>query len=123
MTSKNNITDIKKLLKILSCDKQKIVIIDGYKVKNKEKYSLFLRKGLYCKCCLNKAIFAKIEKDDKCKSGFYHLVFYIMKGRKEIQLTIDHIIPRALNGDDEEENYQILCEECNRAKGDKIIVF
>ena len=31
-------------------------------------------------------------------------------------LTLDHIIPRCLDGANEIDNYQILCEECNQAK-------
>lgn len=120
---KHDIKDIKKLLKTITLSGQKTVIIDGHKVKNKEKYSLFLRKGFRCKCCGNKAAFARLEKDEKCKNGYFHLVLYILKGESEVKLTIDHIIPKALNGGDEEENYQILCEKCNEDKGDKLIVY
>jgi len=119
----NKITDIRKLLKTISLSNQKIVIIDGYRIRNKEKYSLFLRHGLKCKCCGSRAIFAMIEKDENCKNGLFHLVIYTRKGNEEEKLTIDHIIPRALNGEDNEENYQVLCEKCNREKGDKLIVY
>lgn len=123
MKSRCEIKNIRKLLKTISESNQPIVIIDGFKVKNKEKYGIFLRKGVSCKCCGSKAEFIRIEKDENCKSGLYHLVIYLKKGKKEIKLTIDHIIPKALNGDDSEENYQVLCEDCNREKGDKIIRF
>lgn len=37
-------------------------------------------------------------------------------GNAWIGLTIDHIIPRCLDGMTILENLQILCEECNQAK-------
>lgn len=30
---------------------------------------------------------------------------------------VDHIMPRALGGIDGRRNYQLLCPDCNRAKG------
>lgn len=32
---------------------------------------------------------------------------------------IDHIVPRAKGGGDYYENYQLLCGNCNRIKGDR----
>lgn len=37
------------------------------------------------------------------------------------QLTFDHIIPKALGGDDKVENGQILCFDCNLHKGSRLI--
>lgn len=119
----NKITDVKKLLKTIAQSDQKILIIDGYRIRNKYKYSLFLINGFKCKCCGDKASFAILEKDNNCKNGFYHLVFYVLKGDEYVKLTIDHIIPKALNGDDIEENYQLLCQDCNMKKGDKLIIY
>ena len=34
-------------------------------------------------------------------------------------LEIDHIVPRALGGDDHPSNLQLLCGNCNRTKGDR----
>jgi 5-methylcytosine-specific restriction endonuclease McrA len=68
-------------------------------------------------------VFAAIEKDKNCKNGFSHLVFYVRVENRDVELTIDHIIPKALNGENNDDNYQLLCEECNRKKGDKLIVF
>jgi 5-methylcytosine-specific restriction endonuclease McrA len=48
-------------------------------------------------------------------------------GTREVKLTIDHIIPvsvlKALGVTDiyaDEDNFQILCIDCNKLKGDKI---
>lgn len=35
-------------------------------------------------------------------------------------LEFDHVIPLAMGGSDNEQNLQILCADCNRAKGDSI---
>jgi hypothetical protein len=37
------------------------------------------------------------------------------------KLTIDHIVPKAEQGTNDEENLQTLCDTCNRAKGVQII--
>ena len=38
-------------------------------------------------------------------------------GQTEGQLHIDHIIPRRLQGGDNEENLRTLCQKCNLSKG------
>ena len=35
-------------------------------------------------------------------------------------LSIDHVVPRAAGGPDEEWNYQLLCSYCNPVKGDRL---
>ena len=39
---------------------------------------------------------------------------------KGLHATIDHVFPRTLGVFDEEDNLQLLCNECNVEKGDKI---
>ena len=40
-------------------------------------------------------------------------------GSQEL-LELDHIIPISKGGEDKEDNYQTLCQSCNRKKKDKI---
>ena len=35
----------------------------------------------------------------------------------EDRLTVDHIVPRVLGGDDNPSNLQVLCSTCNSSKG------
>jgi 5-methylcytosine-specific restriction endonuclease McrA len=34
------------------------------------------------------------------------------------RVTLDHIIPKSKGGEDSEENWQIMCHDCNVNKGD-----
>jgi len=47
-----------------------------------------------------------IDRDQCCQ----------MCGTEE-RLTVDHIVPRVLGGDDNPSNLQVLCGSCNSSKG------
>jgi 5-methylcytosine-specific restriction endonuclease McrA len=40
-------------------------------------------------------------------------------GRSDIQLTVDHVLPKARGGDDAWENLVTACTVCNNKKGDR----
>jgi len=42
-------------------------------------------------------------------------------GRKTGMMTTDHVIPKALDGDDSWENLVCACLECNNQKGNRIL--
>lgn len=52
-----------------------------------------------------------ILRRDKHKCGYC--------GRSDLQLTIDHIIPKARGGEDSWENLVSACLKCNNKKGDR----
>jgi 5-methylcytosine-specific restriction endonuclease McrA len=35
--------------------------------------------------------------------------------------TIDHVIPKCLEGSDDLDNLKLACDACNRAKADKLV--
>jgi len=50
-----------------------------------------------------------IKRDGSCQ----------MCGTEE-RLSVDHIVPRHLGGDDNPSNLQVLCSSCNSSKGHPI---
>lgn len=110
-----NIIDTLHNLKQIGVNDAKI---NGYNIIiDSDRYDNFYEHGLKCQCCGLEASYAAIEKQAKAKH--YHINFYGISEGKEIQLTRDHIYPKALGGFDILENYQTLCEKCNAKKKDK----
>jgi hypothetical protein len=50
-------------------------------------------------------------------AGGFHVDVYT---RDFELMTIDHILPRSLGGDDSIENLQPMCNSCNSKKGNKV---
>ena len=59
-------------------------------------------------------------KQSKRKSIFKRDKHRCMKCGGVSDLTVDHIIPKALGGDNTNYNLQTLCLSCNRQKADTI---
>lgn len=72
-----------------------------------------------------RTMFEKLDDNNKPIKSRRELIF-LRDGNKclacgsEENLTIDHIIPKAQDGDNTEDNLQTLCEECNHKKGNRI---
>lgn len=49
-----------------------------------------------------------------------HRCVRCFRGGTEIDLTIDHITPVSLGGDNSESNLQTLCRPCNSTKGVRV---
>jgi 5-methylcytosine-specific restriction endonuclease McrA len=91
--------------------------------RNSQRYILFKKKGLTCVCCgltANKAYFEQnLSKFDI--SHPVHINFYLVRnGMKDLLFTKDHIIPVSKGGKDVQENYQVMCQDCNTKKGNLI---
>lgn len=93
-----------------------------------DRYSNFFINGTDCVSCGLKGEYFWLETFNvkKSKSGAYyknkwHFNLYgIGTDGCEMQLTKDHIIPRAAGGADSLDNYQPMCERCNEKKADKV---
>jgi CRISPR/Cas system Type II protein with McrA/HNH and RuvC-like nuclease domain len=59
---------------------------------------------------------AKVRKSSKYRCGFC----LFQESYSHTTFQIDHIIPIAKSGTNDEENLWLVCETCNRAKSDKV---
>lgn len=76
------------------------------------------KKYMGCVCCGAKLTHFNIERQRSDTNGFFCLAPYAtMENGREILLTWDHIVPKALGGSDHGDNSQIMCMKCNNEKG------
>lgn len=76
---------------------------------------------------LNKCLQAHFKKKDRRKSLKQIGIDLWLNGQKNCkicgkhlnvnEINVDHVIPWDIVGDELENNYQILCEHCNKSKG------
>jgi len=78
---------------------------------------LIIRDGSKCmKCGLKPTYFAL----GKNKTGRWHLDLYGGEEKLDHMFTIDHIYPKSKGGENNINNYQLLCKICNEDKSDSI---
>lgn len=82
----------------------------------------FLKTGVKCSCCENSGSFFAVErskvKSDVINKTPFHLNLYgYNKEGEEVLFTHDHIIARALGGNDHIDNTITSCGPCNWRKG------
>lgn len=96
------------------------ILLDGDLVKaNSQRFQVFFTKGTKCACCGIEGQFFRKEKLKNDQS--FHLNLYALDDDgNEVLMTKDHIIPKSKGGRDTLENYQPMCEHCNKEKGNKI---
>lgn len=79
------------------------------------KLQTFAKHGVRCKICGCKgSYFAKEKYPDQ---PYFHLNLYALKDGREVLMTKDHVVPQSKGGRDRLNNYQTLCQECNKKKG------
>jgi len=61
----------------------------------------------------------KIRQDAKNRCGYCQLPQEILMGK----LEIEHLLPLAEGGTDEEENLWLACRDCNSFKSSKLYFF
>lgn len=89
----------------------------GFNIKmNSDRYINFKKNGIVCRHCKIKGSFFALERHDPDKT--YHFNLYAVdKHGNEVLMTKDHIIPKSRGGKNHISNYQVLCTDCNNAKG------
>ena len=86
------------------------------------RYQLFAERGVVCERCGLQGKFFALEKFPSVAGHRYHFNLYgYDKNGKEVMLTKDHVHPRSKGGPSRLENYQVLCERCNRHKADRVV--
>jgi 5-methylcytosine-specific restriction endonuclease McrA len=60
----------------------------------------------------------RIDKDNKI---YFYRCMECGETNETAYLTVDHIHPRFLGGNNDIINLQILCQKCNRKKGCKVL--
>jgi len=89
-------------------------------VKTKsQRYKLF-RKARRCITCGRIGDLLSLEKYEYKGNVTFTFNLYCIENNKAILMTKDHIIPRSKGGPNTMENYQTMCEYCNRRKGSRL---
>ena len=88
---------------------------NGYQIyKDSWRYRTFYHNGLKCACCGRIRTYFKLKADSKNIERAHFNLF----SEDGTLMTKDHIIPRSKGGPDCIENFQTMCEECNKKKRD-----
>ena len=101
------------------------VVMFGSKITTNSKRLLLIKnKGQECSCCGAKLSHFHIERQRGDGVGCFILSPYATTSEgKEVLLTWDHIIPKAIGGTDHGDNSQVMCMRCNNEKGCSIDSF
>ena len=101
--------------------KEAKVDFDGYAVNMaNDKYKLFDTKGIVCMGCGIKGEYFAMERI--CGEQHIHFNLYsIDEHGDEVLMTKDHILPKALGGENTIDNYQTMCVNCNASKGARML--
>ena len=88
---------------------------NGYQIyKDSWRYRTFYQKGVRCACCGRIGTYFKLKADSKNIERAHFNLF----AEDGTLMTKDHIIPKSKGGPDCIENFQTMCEECNKKKRD-----
>ena len=79
------------------------------------------RKKLCKKCRVKYNENKGIRKRFLILAKFNFTCIYCGRKAPEVELHIDHFIPKSKNGSNKKENYVVACKECNQGKSDLIL--
>lgn len=127
-----NIKEVFNMLKSKKKSKGYVFIndhpVDTKRPKYRKWIQLFRKNKLECSLCGSKAVKMKLVE---CTSdGYIHVpsgktkhTFFLID-QYGVKMTFDHWIPKSFlknnNIDDRVDNYILMCETCNRLKGDMV---
>ena len=85
------------------------------------RYANFKYNGTSCVKCRIKGKYFRLERSagDNVKKRHFNLYGVNSKG-EEILMTMDHILPKSLGGEDDVRNLQTMCEKCNSKRGNPL---
>lgn len=96
---------------------KKSVELHGFNVKvSSERLKNFSKNGVKCATCNCTGVHFNLERPMKSNQQTPHLNLYSKNG---IMLTADHDILKSDGGKDHSDNYNVLCQRCNKERGNK----
>ena len=90
----------------------------------RKKFRVFMEADYTCVKCGRRATEFQLEQLPTPDGDYTGTLVILGKRRrcgKRVSLTIDHIIPKALGGPNDLENYQCMCSVCNHDKGSRYV--
>jgi 5-methylcytosine-specific restriction endonuclease McrA len=98
-------------------------------IGSKKRFAIFRRDNFTCRYCGRKGVAPERVLDDAQARDGDPAVTRLMislgllpeEPPREIVLEIDHRVPKAAGGTDDESNLVTSCRDCNRGKGKTLI--
>lgn len=116
--------DLEEGLRLINQQNNQPYIYNEYSVKtNSNRLRLFIRalkRAGSVKCCKCGISANAVTLDKYIDQGSPHFNVVRLKGDKRVLFTQDHIVPRSRGGLDSLGNLQVMCQDCNSRKGNKV---
>lgn len=92
-------------------------VLAGYNVKvSSERLKNFTKNGVKCATCRKVGIYFNLERPINSENQTPHLNLYSKDGS---MLTADHDVLKSDGGRNHSDNYNVLCQQCNKQRGNK----
>lgn len=113
-------SELTEKLKVAISEDSKIELEGRLISTDSDRYKLYITKGCSCiRCGLKATFWALQDNSGKHINHQLHLNLYGVYNGKVVMMTKDHIIPKSKGGANHIDNYQPLCETCNKRKGNR----
>lgn len=91
---------------------------EEFRVKTSSVRLRLFKDNLQCVTCGLVGSIFRLQKQSG-RNEKPHLNLYALKGSEWILMTKDHVRPKSKGGRDHTDNLQVMCAECNEAKGSR----